>query len=127
MSLSITTTGSFSRTDRFFSYMTRGAIFDALETYAERGVAALAAATPANSGKAASSWDYEVERIGRTYKIWWTNNDVDAQGTPIVILLQHGHYTGTGGYVLGRDFINPAIMPIFDEISQEVWKAVTSA
>ena len=127
MSLSITTTGSFSRTDRFFSYMTRGAIFDALEAYAERGVAALAAATPANSGKAAGSWSYEIERIGRTYKIWWTNNDVDAQGTPIVILLQHGHYTGTGGYVLGRDFINPAIMPIFDEISQEVWKAVTSA
>jgi hypothetical protein len=127
MSLAINTTGSFDRTDRFLSHMSKGSIFDALEGFAERGVAELAAATPSDSGAAAAAWSYEVEKKGGTYSIYWTNNNLDKTGTPIVILLQHGHATGTGGYVIGRDFINPAIRPIFDEISDSVWKAVTSS
>jgi hypothetical protein len=86
----------------------------------------LAAATPQATGQTAASWSYEIDREGRDVRIWWTNIDVDADGTPIAILLQFGHGTGTGGYVQGRDYINPAIQPIFDEIATEVWKEVTS-
>ena len=127
MGLQITTTGSFANADRFFAHMTSGAIFRALDGYAQRGVAALSAATPQETGKAAGSWSYEIEKSGGDFTIWWKNSDVDEAGTPIVIMLQFGHGTGTGGYVQGRDFINPAIQPIFDQIANEVWKEVTSA
>ena len=127
MGLQITTTGSFANADRFFAHMSSGAIFRALDGYAQRGVVALSAATPQDTGKAASSWSYEIENSGGDFTIWWKNTDVDEAGTPIVIMLQFGHGTGTGGYVQGRDFINPAIQPIFDQIANEVWKEVTSA
>lgn len=126
MPVSFTVTGSFSRTDRFLALLGRGDMYKALDMYAQRGVAALASATPTESGVTASSWNYEIERSGADCKIWWTNTHVDAAGTPIVIMLQFGHGTGTGGYVQGRDFINPAIQPIFDEIADQVWKEVTS-
>jgi hypothetical protein len=127
MSLSITSSGSFNNADNFLSHMSRGDIFRALESYAQRGVAALASATPQASGVTASSWEYEIVRHGGDYTIWWTNRHVDATGTPIVIMLQLGHGTGTGGYVQGRNFINPAIAPIFDQIANDVWKEVTSS
>jgi hypothetical protein len=127
MSIVISTTGSFDKTTKFLEFLSSGRIFDSLETYAERGVAALAAATPEATGKTANSWSYEVVRSGGTYSIYWTNSDMDEEGTPIVILLQYGHGTGTGGYVQGRNFILPAIVPIFDQISADVWKAVQSA
>lgn len=128
MTLNIKVSGSFDRTDGFLANLSKGEIFNQLEGLAVRGVAALAAATPVDSGVAADSWDYEVDKpfLGN-YRIYWTNSDLDSQGTPIVILLEHGHGTGTGGYVQGRDFINPAILPIFDEISEQVWNAVKSA
>lgn len=127
MSIEITSTGSFTNTTKFLSFLQSGRIFDALEGYAERGVAALAAATPEDTGKTAASWSYEIVKSGGTYSIYWTNSDMDEDGTPIVILLQYGHGTGTGGYVQGRNFILPAIVPIFDQISDDVWKAVQSA
>lgn len=127
MAITISSTGSFDNTDNFFSHMLSGSIFNSLDQYAQRGVEALSAATPEHTGKTANSWSYEVEKSGGNYSIHWTNSDVDEDGTPIVILLQYGHGTGTGGYVQGRDFITPAIVPIFDQISNDVWKAVQQA
>lgn len=127
MTLVISSTGSFDNTDKFFSRMLSGSIFKSLEQYAQRGVEALAAATPERTGKTANSWSYEIAKSGAKYSIYWTNSDVDETGTPIVILLQYGHGTGTGGFVQGRDFITPAIVPIFNQISNDVWKAVQEA
>jgi hypothetical protein len=127
MAIQFTTTGSFDRTERFLNALLKGNQYAFLDTYARRGQAALAAATPAESGVTAASWSYEIERSGDDVTIWWTNTHKDEVGTPIVIMLQFGHGTGTGGYVQGRDFINPAIRPIFDEIANEVWKEVTSS
>jgi hypothetical protein len=118
--------GSFDRIDHFLARMGKGSLFSTVDAAARRGVAALAGATPTETGKAASSWDYEIDFSGGDCTIWWTNVDVDDQGTPIVIMLQYGHGTGTGGYVQGRDFINPAIRPIFDEIANTIWREVTS-
>jgi hypothetical protein len=127
MSLRIVTTGSFSNTDRFLNALSKNHIYDKLSVYAERGVAALAAATPEETGRTAASWSYEIQKNGSDVTIWWTNSHVDEAGTPIVIMLQFGHGTGTGGYVQGRDFINPVIRPVFDEIANDVWEEVTSS
>lgn len=123
---SITSQGSFAKTEAFFKRMLKGEMYNALESYAREGVAALASATPVDSGVSAASWSYTIRRTGSSYSIEWTNSHV-VDGRPIVIMLQYGHGTGTGGYVQGRDFINPAIKPIFDRIADKVWKAVTSA
>jgi hypothetical protein len=96
-----------------------------LESQARQGKTALEMATPLDSGVAAHSWGYEIYAAGGFYRISWTNTDVE-DGFPVVIMLQYGHGTGTGGWVQGRDFINPAIRPIFDQIANMVWKAVTS-
>lgn len=90
------------------------------------GVAALAAATPAETGLTAESWTYEVTKEKGGVSINWINTNL-RNGTPIAILIQYGHGTGTGGYVAGRDYINPALKPIFDKYSDIAWKAVTSA
>lgn len=89
------------------------------------GVDALAGVTPVETGLAAASWRYRIVRDSRKIGIEWYSVD-QIRGTPIVILLQYGHATGTGGYVRGRDFINPAMRPIFDQIANDVWKKVTS-
>ena len=124
--ISVQQRGSFRRTENFLKKMSRGDIFRTLDRYAKQGVVALASATPHQTGASAASWNYEVRRTRGSYSITWTNSHM-AGGTPLVILLQFGHGTGTGGYVQGRDFINPAIRPIFDKIAEEGWKAVTSA
>lgn len=119
-------TGSFDKTEAFLTKMSKGDIFKALDKFGRVGVAALASATPVESGVSAASWNYEVTRSRGSYSISWTNSHM-VDGVPLVILLQYGHGTGTGGYVRGRDFINPAAQPVFDQIATEVWKAVTSA
>lgn len=88
------------------------------------GVAALSQATPKDTGQAAISWGYRVIKSAKHPGIEWFSTDIDANGTPIVILIQYGHATGTGGYVPGRDFINPTMQPIFDQIAEDVWKKV---
>lgn len=118
--------GSFNKTESFLAKMSRGDIFQALEQYAQEGVRALSAATPMDSGLTAMSWDYEIQKSRGSYTITWTNSHV-VSGAPIAIMLQYGHGTGTGGYVQGRDYINPAMKPVFDRIAEKVWKAVTSA
>lgn len=101
-------------------------MYNGLDRLAQQGVTALESATPRDSGLAAGSWSYTIQKARGSARIEWTNSDVE-NGFPVAIMLQYGYGTGTGGYVQGRDFINPAIKPIFDMIADEVWKAVTSA
>lgn len=115
-------------TDEFLKTVSKEEnLFKGLSALGARGVSALAAYTPVESGLTASSWGYLVEISGATSRIIWTNSNVTRDGQPIAIMLQYGHGTGTGGYVRGRDYINPAIQPIFDKIAEDVWKVVTSA
>lgn len=124
--ISFVTSRSGKRTEDSLRKMKQGDIFRALDGEARKGVSALALASPKESGLASTSWDYQIERSGRSVTIQWTNNDVES-GFPVAIMLQFGYGTGTGGYVQGRDYINPAMRPIFDSIADQVWKAVTSA
>lgn len=118
--------GNFDRTRRFADKMSREDIFSVLGAAGRAGVDALAAATPKESGKTAASWSFETEIKPERYEIHWTNDHI-VEGFSVVIGLQYGHGTGTGGYVVGRDFINPAIRPIFDVIADKVWREVTNA
>lgn len=119
--------GSFSNLENFLAKMSKGDIFKALELYGKEGVRALSSATPRDTGDTKNSWSYKVLKTRGSHSIVWLNDSTTEDGSPIVIMLQYGHGTGTGGYVQGRDFINPAIRPVFDSIAEKVWKAVTSA
>lgn len=112
--------------DAFLAKMAKGGLYRSLDKYGAAGVSALASATPVETGLAASSWSYKVSVTGNSASIGWYNANKEG-GLSVVILLQYGHGTGTGGYVAGRDFINPAIQPIFDKIADGVWKEVTTA
>jgi len=115
--------GSLDKTEQFLRNAQKLDIRKLVVPYAQKGVQALIAHTPKDSGVAASSWGYTIEGGKNKCRVIWTNSDVE-NGFPVVIALQYGYGTGTGGYVQGRDFINPAMKPIFDEISEAVWKAV---
>ena len=95
-----------------------------LEKYGREGVSALASATPIDSGTTSNAWFYEIEQGSGTSIIRFNNSHIN-KGVPIAIILQYGHGTGTGGWVQGRDYINPAIQPIFDRIVDEAWREVT--
>lgn len=116
--------GDFSKTEKFLRKASKTDISSVLHKYGRKGVAALAAATPVDSGLTASSWSYEISMSGGSYTITWSNSHIN-KGVPIAIILQYGHGTGTGGWVQGRDYINPAIQPIFDEIADSAWREVT--
>lgn len=126
MGFKIATRGDFNKTRRFLQAMQKLDIRSILEAQGQRGVAALAAATPVETGLAANSWTYLVEGGKTNCRITWMNADIE-NGFPVAIMLQYGYGTGTGGYVAGRDYINPAMRPVFDSIADTVWKAVTSA
>lgn len=126
MAVSFRHSGSFKNMESFLTKSQKLRLRRNLEPIAQRGVEALARATPRESGLAAESWSYEIKEWGKSYiGVSWTNDNVEG-GFPVVIMLQYGYATGTGGYVQGRDFINPAIQPIFDQIADEIWKVVTS-
>lgn len=126
MGFELSSKGSF-KTEAWLKKVMQDNIFPQIEEYARRGVAALAAATPVETSASANSWYYEINRKGGSVTIEWRNDHMAGEtGTPVVVLLQYGHGTGTGGYVQGRDFINPAIQPIMDQIASDVWKVVTS-
>lgn len=116
--------GNFDKTERFLKKMSKGDIFKSLDRYGQKGVSALAAATPRDSGKTASSWSYEVQMGSGSYSIIWSNNNTN-KGVNIAVILQYGHGTRNGGFVQGRDYINPAMRPVFDQIAEEAWKEVT--
>lgn len=124
--ISMKSTGSFKNTERFLNRIKRGDLFKSLNKYGEKGVQALSNATPVDSGLAASSWGYRIIRRRKSISIEWFNTDVE-NGSLVVLLIQYSHGTGTGGYVRGRDFINPAIQPIFDEIANDIWMEVSRA
>lgn len=117
--------GDFNNTERFFKRAQKMDFYKNLEKYARAGVVALASATPVDTGLTATSWDYEIRKENNKISIYWTNSNIQ-NGVPIAIILQYGHGTNNGGYVQGRDYINPAIQPIFDQIAESAWKEVTS-
>lgn len=118
--------GDFKNIDKFLRKMAKGDIYQVLGKLGQKGVAALSSATPKDSGVTADSWGFVVEYGRNGVEIQWTNTNVQ-NGFNVAIGLQYGHGTGTGGYVTGFDYINPAIRPIFDDIANQVWKEVTSA
>ena len=124
--IKITSEGDFSRTFKFLEKMQKLNIRQILEKHARAGVVALANATPVDSGITASSWTYEISVSGESATINWVNNNVN-KGVNIAVILQYGHGTGTGGYVQGIDYINPAMRPIFDRIAEEAWMEVVNA
>lgn len=117
--------GEWSATERFLKRAASGEHMKILNKFGSQGVAALASATPKDSGETANSWDYNVELGSSVATITWTNSHIN-NGVNIAVILQYGHGTGTGGYVAGRDYINPAMRPIFDRIADEAAKAVSN-
>lgn len=123
--VSFTHKGDFQKTEKLFHRIIESRYRHKLRVYGERGVEALAAATPLESGKTADSWSYEiVEKPGET-SIFWRNNNVN-KGVNIAVILQYGHGTRNGGWVEGVDYINPALKPVFEEMVHDVWKEVVS-
>lgn len=116
--------GSFSNSERFLSQAKKRNYRAILEKYADQGTRALESATPKDTGLTANQWSHEIEITSRGFSIHWTNNNL-VDGLPVVILLQYGHGTRSGSFVEGRDFINPAMRPIFDTIAENLWKEVT--
>ena len=115
--------GDFSNVTRYFERVKRASKVD-LEEYGRRGVEALSKATPVATGKTAASWYYTITKENGVIKISFCNSNIQ-NGVPIAIILQYGHGTNHGGWVQGRDYINPAIQPIFDEMAKDAWKEVT--
>lgn len=116
--------GDFSKLTRFLERAKNAAHLGVLDKYGREGVAALASATPVDTGLTASSWSYRIEHSNSSVTISFENSNIQ-NGVPIAIILQYGHGTGTGGWVQGRDYINPAIQPIFDKIANDAWREVT--
>lgn len=118
------TSGSFKRTMLFLEKNSHLKL-ENLATYAQEGVDALASATPVDSGLTADSWYYKITERDGSVMIEWLNSNLGDGWAPIALLIQYGHATGTGGYVEGIDYINPALKPIFDKIEKKVWREVT--
>ena len=116
--------GDFSKLTRFLERAREGLHDGELDKYGREGVAALSSATPVDSGLTASSWYYEITNTKGSARITFYNSNVQ-NGVPIAIILQYGHGTGTGGWVEGRDYINPAVQPLFDKIAESAWREVT--
>jgi hypothetical protein len=124
----LTSKGDYKKTIGWLKKHTsgsRGDVFSNLDRYGKAGVIALKRATPINSGLTADSWNYRIIRNRSRPAIEWYNTNAP-NGMPVAILLQYGHGTGTGGYVRGRDYINPAMKPVFEKIAADFWKEVTS-
>lgn len=116
--------GNLNRSSHFLEGLKRIAIRAILDKYGREGVSALAEATPVDTGVTSRSWDYEIAVDSNGYSLSWTNSNVN-NGVSIAILLQYGHGTGSGGYVQGRDYINPAVAPIIDQIAERIGKEVS--
>lgn len=119
--------GSYKKTEAWLQKLARGDFYQGLDKFAQAGANALGDATPRDTGLAGSSWSYKIEKSRASLTISWFNTDVENGGFNVAVMLQYGYSTGTGGYVQGVDYINPAMRPIFDQIEAQVRKAVTSA
>lgn len=118
--------GDFSKTEKFLKKSLGRDYRSVLERYARQGVAALSAATPVDTGLTASSWSYEIIQNDSGISVEWHNTNIN-RGVNIALILQYGHGTRNGGYVVGRDYINPALRPIFDDMANAAWREVTSS
>ena len=116
--------GDFKKLTSFLERAKKGINIEILDKYGKKGVAALSSATPVDTGLTASSWFYKIENKNGISKIEFHNSNVQ-KGVSIALILQYGHGTRNGGYVVGRDYINPAIQPVFDELAKNAWKEVT--
>lgn len=125
MSILFRVKGNWDKTEKFLKRSSEGDIFKNLERFGEMGISALQDATPKDTGFTASSWSYRIERDSKGVTITWENSHVEKGWANIAILLQFGHGTRNGGYVKGRDYINPAMRPIFDKIAEDAWREVT--
>lgn len=119
--ISLTSKGDFRKTEKFMKNARTKKLMSILKQYGEEGVAALMVATPLDTGRTASSWRYEIKVENNCIRLEFHNDNIQ-NGVPIAIILQYGHGTGTGGWVEGRDYINPAIQPVFDKIAKSAWK-----
>lgn len=122
--ITITQKGSFDKTEKYLRNLKLSKLLAVLNKYGSMGVDALARATPIETGETAASWYYTIVQRPGYYSIRWHNRHED-NGFPVAVMLQYGHGTGTGGYVQGRNYIMPAIRPIFDQIAAEAWEEVT--
>ena len=116
--------GDFSKTTKFLTKLKQNVDISTFEKYGKKGVAALASATPVDSGLTANSWYYKIEKTNSSISLLFCNSNIQ-NGVPIAVILQYGHGTRNGGWVQGRNYINPAIQPIFDQIVKEAWGEVT--
>ena len=116
--------GDFSKTTKFLTKLKQNVDISTFEKYGKKGVAALASATPVDSGLTANSWYYKIEKTNSSISLLFCNSNIQ-NGVPIAVILQYGHGTRNGGWVQGRDYINPAIQPLFDQIVKEAWGEVT--
>lgn len=122
--LKVTVKGDFKKTEKFLKKIQNGSIYDRFGYYGQLGVEALQKGTPKDTGLTASSWDYET-KIGKdSATITWTNSNIQGGYANIALLLQYGHATRNHGYVQGRDYINPAMKPVFEKIEKELWNEV---
>lgn len=119
--------GDFRKTMSFLERAKETVKMGILDKYGKEGIRALSENTPRDTGKTAESWEYTIERTADAVRIIWTNSNTTPEGIPIAVLIQYGHATGNGGYVEGRDFINPTMRPIFDAIANNAWKELTRA
>jgi len=122
--IKFTDTGDFSKTLKFLGTAAKGVKITDLDRYGKEGVTALSRATPVASGVTAAGWSYKIIKEQGKVTIAWYNSNV-VSGTPIAVILQYGHGTKNGGFVAGRDYINPAMRPIFDKMADSAWKEVT--
>lgn len=127
MSIRLVNHGDFKKSNSFLERCLELVDLGFLNEYGQLGVDALSSATPVRTGKTAASWVYKIERSRGTVSIIWENTNIvnTSKGpTSVAILLQYGHGTGRGGYVRGRDYINPAMQPVFDQIANDAWKGL---
>lgn len=124
--ISLSSKGDFSKTEKMLKKTLGRDYMGVLERYGRMGVEALSASTPVKTGLTASSWSYEIVQKDSYLSVVWNNSNIQ-KGVSIALILQYGHGTRNGGYVRGRDYINPALQPVFDKMADAAWKEVTSA
>jgi len=122
--ITFTASGSFDNTENFLKRMSKADHMNLLNSAGARGVEILSRVTPIDTGKTAQSWTYTITRKKDSYRLDWSNSN-SQNGSNVAVLIQYGHGTGTGGYVQGIDYINPAIRPIFETLVSDIWREVT--
>ena len=122
----VTSVGSFDKTTKFLELLKSDDLYSRLDHYGRIGVDLLSSATPRDTGETAGSWLYTVAHSRDKHTISWYNTHKE-HGVNIAVILQYGHGTGTGGYVVGIDYINPALRPLFDRLVNEIWREVSNA